>query len=378
MAVSPKVVVIGASVFGGWTALSLLREGYDVTLCDSWGAGNSRASSGGETRVMRCIHGGSDSDFYTTLANRAFDLWLENEPLLGRKILFPTGCLWFIDGSSESIMAAAIPIIEREGLNYEKLSLDNVVKKYPQINPQGLSYVVHEQKAGYLLAREGCAAVKEAFVRSGGAFITAQAKPKRRVNGRLASVELSNGRRIGADIFVFACGPWLKQLFPETVGKRLKITRQDVFYFGLPQRKTSHYEESLPVWIDYSAPDFYYGIPGGISRGFKVAFDRRGREIDPTGLERQPSKKELEKARDYLTKRFHGLKGVPLTESRVCQYSDTEDGNFIFDQHPELDNLWILGGGSGHGYKHGPALGELVSQVLNGRRTKLTNLRLSV
>lgn len=355
------IVVIGAGAFGGWSALFLQRSGYQVTLIDQWAPGNSRASSGGETRLIRCIYG--VNPFYTKMANRAYTLWQEHEKLLGGQFLFPTGCLWFSDENADDLVRQALPIIKEEGLDYEILASSEVERRFPQIKSDGCE-IIHEKKTGYLLARAGCMAVKELFIRNGGQYIQSYAIPDLS-DGALEGIKLDNADHIKADIYLFACGPWLKSIFPEIMSQTLTITRQEVFYFGLPRERASWYE-SLPTWIDHSPPDYYYGIPGGIGRGFKMAFDRRGAEIDPTNQERNSTNVEVQKAKAYLVKRFHGMEDAPLIESRVCQYADTDDGNFIFDQHPEIDNAWILGGGSGHGYKHGPALGELVSQAFRG------------
>ena len=76
----------------------------------------------------------------------------------------------------------------------------------------------------------------------------------------------------------------------------------------------------------------------------------------------------MEAARDYIATRFRALADAPLVDARVCQYTNTANGDFIVDQHPEAANLWLLGGGSGHGFKHGPALGELVAESVLGRQ----------
>lgn len=368
-----RIAVIGAGAFGGWAALYLQRSGYKVTLVDQWGPGNSRASSGGETRLIRCIYG--INPFYTALANRAYDLWIENEPALGGKFLYPKGCLWFSDQSADDLVRQALPIIEKEGLQYQCLSPEELSKYFPQIKADDCE-VILEKKTGYLLARAASDAVKNLFVKEGGTYVHSPASLGEIKQGLLDAIRLGNSTELRADGFLFACGPWLREMFPEILASQLTITRQEVYYFGIPSKISAWYEE-LPTWIDHSPPDYYYGIPGGIRRGFKIAFDRRGSEVDPTSQNRSPSKDEVEKARDYIGNRFVGLEDLPLIESRVCQYADTSDGNFIFDQHPEASNLWLLGGGSGHGYKHGPSLGELVSDSLSGKRSIPGDLRLN-
>jgi glycine/D-amino acid oxidase-like deaminating enzyme len=143
----------------------------------------------------------------------------------------------------------------------------------------------------------------------------------------------------------------------------IKPTRQEVFFFGPPAGDARFSEENMPVWLDMATKRFY-GIPGNQWRGFKIACDIRGPEFDPTSGERTVSDEGLRAAREYVDFRFPGMKGAPLVESRVCQYEQSPDEHFIIDRHPHARNVWVAGGGSGHGYKHGPAVGEMVSELL--------------
>jgi glycine/D-amino acid oxidase-like deaminating enzyme len=138
-----------------------------------------------------------------------------------------------------------------------------------------------------------------------------------------------------------------------------------VFFFGTAAGDLRFTEAQLPVWID-NGKHVFYGIPGNQWRGFKIADDTRGNVIDPTTMERQTSAEGLAAARAYLRRRFPALANAPLVESRVCQYENSTDQNFILDHHPEAKNVWVAGGGSGHGFKHGPALGEIVSDAVLG------------
>jgi sarcosine oxidase len=182
--------------------------------------------------------------------------------------------------------------------------------------------------------------------------------------GRLASIGLSDGTDLEADLFVFACGPWLGTLFPEVFSEHgLRPTRQEVFFFGLPSGDSRYAEGTFPIWLDFGER-IYYGIPGNESRGFKVADDTRGGPIDPTSDDRIPTPERLREARELLTRRFPGLRSAPLVETRVCQYENSPDGHLFLDRHPEAGNVLLVGGGSGHGFKLGPVLGEEVARVL--------------
>ena len=359
----PHIVVVGAGAFGGWTALYLRRQGARVTLLDAWGPGNSRASSGGETRVIRATYG--DRLVYTRMAARALGLWKENEKRWQRQLYHGIGVLWLVE-NDEKYEKAALPILRSENVRLEELSGSDVSRRYPQINCDRVRWAIFEPDGGYLTARRACAAVLEGFLAEGGEYKQLAVQPPVPRGGQLSSVTLSDGSQLTADRFVFACGPWLGSLFPDVIGDLVRATRQEIFFFGTPPGDQRFTESAIPVWADHGTA-FMYGIPGNEWRGFKVADDTRGPVIDPTTESRVPSPEALKAARDYVAYRFPDLKGAPVLEARVCQYEESPDEHFIIDRHPAAENAWIVGGGSGHGFKHGPAVGELVARlVLSG------------
>ena len=373
MSKQPHVVVVGAGAFGGWTALHLVRRGARVTLLDAWGPGNSRASSGGETRVIRATYG--PRGVYTRIAARALQLWKEHDRRWGRKLYHGIGVLWLVEGDDE-YERAALPLLKEAGVAFEELSGGEAARRYPQIDCERVRWAIFENEGGYLTARRACATVLEGFLGEGGVYRQLAASLPTIAEGELRTLGLSDGTTITADRFVFACGPWLGRLFPDVVGDRVRATRQEVFFFGTPPGDRRYTEDVLPVWADHGAR-FMYGIPGNEWRGFKVADDTRGPVIDPTAVERTPTAAALQIAREYVAFRFPGLKDAPLLEARVCQYEESPDEHFIIDRHPVAANVWLVGGGSGHGFKHGPAVGELVAQLALGDGTPDPQFRLS-
>lgn len=355
-----RVAVVGAGAFGGWTALHLLRRGARVTLIDGGGPGNSRASSGGETRVMRGTYG--PNGVYTRMAARALQLWKENEARWKSKLYYRTGVLW-LASSDDRYQKAAIPQLGEAKLSFDGLPVDEAAKRYPQINFEGVKWALLEKDAGYLEARRACNVVLDAFLAEGGEYRQLAVEPGRTDGKEMQALSLSDGTKISADYYVFACGPWMGKLFSDVLGRLIKPTLQEVFFFGTPPGDRRFCEDGMPVWLDFSERRFY-GIPGNRWRGFKIASDLRGPEFDPTSGYRMPSPEALQAARDYLSFRFPLLKGAPVLESRVCQYEQTPDENFIIDRHPSASNVWLVGGGSGHGFKHGPAIGEMVSELV--------------
>jgi glycine/D-amino acid oxidase-like deaminating enzyme len=358
----PHVVVFGAGAFGGWTALELGRRGARVTLVDAWGPGNVRSSSGGDTRVMRATYG--VHSVFSGLAVRALERWKAYEAEWNRTFFRRTGALWMFASdrgehfaeTSRGSLDGRVPV--------ETLATREAARRFPQINFDGVSSVLYEPSAGYLLARRACEHVAERAVSQGVEYkLAAALAPVRLERTPCEAVTLHNGEAARGDAFVFACGPWLGTLFPDVVRDHLSVTRQEVLYFGVPAGEASYTEQHLPVWLDFGER-LFYGIPAASQGGFKIADDTPGPSFDPTTGDRSPSSDEITRARQFLSRRFPALATAPLAGSEVCQYESTPDAHFIIDRHPRVRNVWIVGGGSGHGFKMGPAIGEMVAELV--------------
>jgi sarcosine oxidase len=357
----PDVVVIGAGTMGAWTALWAGRSGRRTLLLDAYGAGHPRATSGDENRIIRSAHG-SDA-FYARWARRAREHWISLGAQVGEELFVQAGVLWFAgrnDGfeadTERTLTALAIPV--------EHVAASDAAIRWPQVGVDGLSFVLFEPEAGFLLARRGVAAVARQFTREGGEFRLVEARPGRADKSRLLEVVDGTGGRIPADTFVFACGPWLPGLFPHQLGGLIKVTKQDVLYFGSPPGDSRFRSDRLPAWVDYD--EAFWGVPGHDERGFKMGPDGEGPPFDPSTGERIVDPATIATARRYLAVRFPALADQPIVETRVCQYETTPDTNFVIDRHPEWDNVWLVGGGSGHGFKHGPVIGEYLVSRLEG------------
>lgn len=365
----PDIAVIGAGAFGGWTALHLQERGARVTLLDAWGPGNSRSSSGGETRVMRGTYGPDQP--YTEMAARALKLWAKYERRWKRQFLHRCGVLWMASGHDDTFERGSVEMLRAAKIKYLELSAAQMRKRWPQINFAGVDWGVYEPDCGYLEARASCQAVVEAFVAQGGEYRQVPVSQAGMGTALSDGVKLLDNdlSRLRADYFVFACGPWLGTQFPSIIGKFVSPTKQDLFFFGPPARGGVYFTDAhLPVWADHCSTKhgdrFFYGIPGSGRRGFKIADDTRGPVFDPTSGDRVVSPETLRSVREYLAFRFPALKDAPLVETRVCQYEQTPDSHFIIDRHPKNENVWLVGGGSGHGFKHGPVIGEMLAELI--------------
>ena len=246
----------------------------------------------------------------------------------------------------------------------ELLMPDQLSQRYPQIAVGDLGPTLFEHDAGALRARAAVQALVTLLgARTPAAYRTARVASLDE-NRDSPSFTLTTSEPLNADAYVCACGPWLPLIFPSAVGQRIRPTRQEILHFGVPPGDERFSLFELPVWIDFDAG--LYGIPDFDSRGFKVGIDRHGPPIDPDRADRCVDADTVERTRAWLAKRFPALADAPLVDSHVCQYENTHNGDFIIDRHPAWQNVWIVGGGSGHGFKHGPSIGRHVAALVEG------------
>jgi sarcosine oxidase len=363
----PDVVVIGAGAFGAWTALHLRERGVRVTLLDAFGPGSSRATSGGETRQIRVGYG--DREMYSRWVLKAFDRWRAREKEFGRRLLYPSGRLQ-LGSEWNANMEATTKVFDRLRVKYERILADDLQRRFPAMAFDGVGAALLEPGAAIIKAREAIASVAEAFQRKGGTLAIARAMPGPASGRRMESVVSVGpadgaGRRFGAGNFVFACGPWLRKIFPELLGERIATPRREVFFFGTPPGDERFTWPNLPNFSE----ETFYGFPSLDGRGLKVSPVGGDRIMDPDTEERTPSPELVARSHEYIATRFPSMKGQPILESRVCQLENTADEHFLIDRHPDYDNVWIAGGGSGHGFKHGPVVGDYIADAVLGKRT---------
>ena len=313
---------------------------------------------------------------YTQMAQRSLRLWHELFDQFGPtgispRLFQPTGILWLAH-EADSYCEATLATLEQCGVRHEKLDRAELSKRYPQLELGSVSWGILEPDSGVLMARQAVQAVVAEALKAGVVYLDeAVVSPDRELNPQSAvsnpqSIKTFSGREIFAKQFVFACGPWLPKVFPTLLGQLIHVTRQEVFFFGVPSGKVSDQlgPERMPAWIDFN--DLVYGIPSLDHRGFKVAIDAHGPRFDPDTGDRIVSPANLTAVRAYLAHRLPALADAVVTETRVCQYENTSNGDFLIDRHPAFENVWLVGGGSGHGFKHGPAVGDYVAALVSG------------
>ena len=353
-------------MFGSWCAHFLRKAGASVLLIEQHGPGNSRSSSGGESRIIRMGYGGDE--IYTRMAQRSLGMWLELFDRTGPSLFVKTGVLWLAP-PSETYAALTEATLRRLIIPVEHLEAAELARRYPQISCDGIEWALWEPEGGVLMARRAVATVVNSGIAEGVSYCAASIIPLSKGSGergKLSSVTTTNGEHISAGHFVFCSGPWLPKIFPELLRDRMFITRQEVFFFGTPTGDPGFQPPQFPTWLELSAG--MAAIPDIEARGAKISIDTHGPQFDPETGDRSPSQEATAQARAYLARRFPRLGNAPMVEARVCQYENTSNGDFVIDRHPDYENLWIVGGGSGHGFKHGPVIGEYVSEAIVGRR----------
>ena len=346
------VAIIGAGVFGAWTAWHLLRAGKSVRLFDAYGAGHVRASSGGESRVIRMGYGADT--IYSEMARESLPYWKALSDTASAPIFHNTGVLWF-GPQGDAYTAQSLAWLQANRVGHEHGDVNWLQNKYRQIQFfQGETGIL-ETECGALIAGRGVQEV----IADAQIAVERVVMPAPLLSKRIKRHSLPDGGT--ADHLVYALGPWLAELFPQQLMNKIVATRQEVYHFGAPQGDTRFAPPELPVWADNSNNGIFYGIPDLEGAGFKIAIDRHGPVVDPDTMERQLTPAGIAEARAYIARRFPGLASAPLIGGRVCQYENSSNGDYLIDRFPGQERVWLVGGGSGHGFKNGPAVGKRVA-----------------
>ncbi len=356
-----RIVVVGAGVMGAWTARWLRRAGHDVTLVDRHGPGNRLGSSGDESRITRSSHG--PDRHYPVWQRRALDQWRELERAAGEQLFVPAGVVW-LASDGQTFEAESMASLTTLGIPVERWSPDDLAQRVPVMNPDGVPWALFEPEAGAIMARPAVSATIAAFEAEGGSVVVGRVAPPAADRGALVAVQLDDGTTLKADAFVFACGPWLPDLFPALLGETIVAHRQDVLQFAVPPGDARYAPGAMPVWIDFEGS--FYGFPSFDGVGLKACPDWLGPRERPDESAREVATETIEASRAILRRRFPAVAEQPVVKTWTCFYEVTPDAHFVIDRHPSLANTWIAGGGTGHAFKHGPVIGEYLAALVTG------------
>lgn len=422
---SADVVVIGAGIWGSFTAYHLRRSGAKVTLVDAYGPGNSRSTSGDESRGVRSSYGdrvGTQGELWMLWAREAMKRWIAFDEEWGRdlrlNLFHVTGDL-ILREDWDSFQLRCKFWWDKHKIPYSIVSPEDVRKSYPVMSVDEISAVLYEPDAGVVRARRAVHAVAAAYEKLGGEIVIGRATPSKVTDGRLEEVTLDTGTTLRADTFVYCVGAWLGKVFPDLFAKKMRVPIGYVCYFGTP---IGDYRFTYPNLPSFNFP----GVTGWPAlpvdnRGFRVRGSERAptpsqtvanagstgatnatggatqnlnapavdtgsnaanaggprqsgqaqadvppQQLDPDTSDRWANQERIDGSRRFVAHRFPLLKDAPIAQTHSCHYEITSSGDFIVDRHPQMTNVWIAAGGNAEGFKFGPKIGDYVAQRVLG------------
>ena len=366
---SPDVIVVGAGAFGGWTAYYLRQLGARVRLVDAYGPGNSRATSGDETRGVRSSYGdrGVRAELWTRWANQAIDRWTTFDAEWGRqmkvRLFFSTGDFIF-RAAPETFTDRTQAVWKQLRIPFELPNVTDVTREYPQFDLTNMTLAIYDPRAGVVRARRACEVLAEAFRQAGGELLMGHASLGDRSGDRLQNIKtVGPAATLTAATFVFALGPWFPKAFPELMASRIRTPMGHVHYFGTPPGDDRFTFPNIPSW-NFPGVTGWAALPPD-NRGFRVRL-RGSAATDPDTSERAFDRSQDALPRAFLAERFPRLAKAPLLETRACHYEMSSSGNFIIDRFPGFSNVWVAGGGTAEGFKFGPVSGEYIAKRVLG------------
>ncbi|MGV3708680.1 MAG: NAD(P)/FAD-dependent oxidoreductase [Gemmatimonas sp.] len=389
------VVVVGAGAWGSWTAFHLRQRGVRVTHIDQYGAGNSRQTSGDESRGIRSSYGDrSTVALWSKWARAAIKRWeefdLQYGAEFGTKFYYTTGDV-ICRAADEPFLKNTREQWVKDGVKHEVITGEEVRKRWPVINADDTTIALVEPDAGVARARASTQAIARIGQRNGVDFRVSRVKPGPIVGGKMDGVILEDGTVIKADQYVFCVGAWARKLFPRHFETRVNIPMGTVMYYGTPP---GDYRFQFPNLPSFNFP----GVTGWAvlphdSRGFRVrgginapppstpnpapatpatpaarppAAAPDPNQNDPDMSTRWAPAERLEGTRRFVARRFPILAEAPLLETRTCHYDISVNRDFIVDHLPDASNAWFAGMGQSEGFKFAPVVGEYVAQRVMG------------
>ncbi|MFY9607195.1 MAG: N-methyl-L-tryptophan oxidase [Blastocatellia bacterium] len=373
MAEECDIAIVGAGIMGAMTACELARDGAKVALIDQSALPNRDAASFDHSKVFRFVY---PDQLYAQLAVAALKLWRELEETSGERLLTPTGVL-MIGRDESSSEREAYDALRSLDLAAELLESSEAARRFPQFNPAAFEFAVYDANGAILHAELALRAALKLARQRGVAFIEGQ---------RVIRVAQSEGGRVVIDTesagkyqceqAVIASGPWTRKLLP-LLDSRLTATRQETVYFEPASASALSFEPGrFPIFIELDSG--FYGFPVHHRGWMKIANHHKGATADPYDFDDSVGDDFIESCRVFFRQFIPALSNARVRETRVCLYNNTPDDDFVIDWHPEIENVLIVTGFSGHGFKFGSVVGRLAAELLRSRRTSYNIERFSL
>jgi sarcosine oxidase len=357
-----EVIVIGLGAMGSSAAYHLAKSGLRVLGLDQYRPPHNFGSSHGLTRIIREAY--FENPLYVPLVQRAYELWANLEKRSGSQLLLKTGGL-MIGPPDGALVSGASRSAEQHKLDHEILNSTNLQQKFPMFSVEDDPMAVWEPRAGILFPERAIQTHLDLAASLGVRLRFDDPVRKWEPVGKGVRV-FTDANSYTANHLVLSPGAWMNSLLPETK-LPLTVERQVLYWF----KPVSHLEmfrpKQFPIFIRQYAHDrFFYGFPD-LGDGVKVAFHHQGGQVDPNTTSQEVAPQEIAEIRNVLSEYLPDANGA-LLSTAVCKYTNTPDEHFFLDYHPQFPQIVVASPCSGHGFKFSPAIGEIIAQMVHGKR----------
>ena len=341
---------------GSATVYHLAKRGVRVLGLDQFHPPHAFGSSHGQTRIIREAY--FEHPAYVPLVQRAYALWDELSRDTNTKLFLQTGGLMI--GAPQGVVAGGARLsAETHRLPFEVLSAEQIQKRFPALRPGENMVGILEPRAGILFP-EQCVAAHLDHARAAQLNYDEQVLRWKR-DGTGVQVT-TNKETYACAHLVLSAGSWLKRLVPELP---LVVERQVLFWFA-SSRPDIFRPDRCPIHLwEHTTGRYFYGFPD-LGNGVKVAGHHEGQIVEPDKINRTVSPSEIEDMQQLVAPFLPALTGLCL-ESVVCMYTNTPDGHFLIDRHPEHPQVLLVSPCSGHGFKFSSAIGEVAADLITNR-----------
>ena len=366
------IAIIGAGVMGAAAACEAARSGAQVALIEQASLPNPRAASIDHSKVFRFAY---PDPLYAQMAVDALSGWRSLEEETGAKLITPTGVL-MIGTQQNSLESETYRALRSLGLEVELLDRRDIRARFPQFNQVAFPYAVYDPSGAILHAETAVRALIDLARRRNITLIESERviEVKQAARARV-SVITERGSELDCARVCIASGPWTRKLLP-FLDDMLTTTRQETVYFEPRSSQSSFDPGRFPIFIEMASG--FYGFPIHHRGAMKIANHHKGERVEPYSSEIQVGDDFIRRCRAFFSEFIPALSDARVLETRSCIYNNTPDDDFIIDWHPEIENVLIVTGFSGHGFKFGPAIGRISSDLLISNRTSFNIERFSL
>lgn len=362
-------IVAGAGIFGLSAALELTKRNYTVAILNPDTIPHHLAASTDISKIVRTEYG--SDELYFNMADICIDRWHNWNELLGEKLYHEAGFLMLVRKSlndpRQAYEKAGYDLLKAKGYQPELLNEQQISERYPAVDTNTYPVAVFNPRGGYVESARVIEKLADHLKSLGVAIYERQTVDQILTqNNKVTGVKTAEGNTFHSQKLVVAAGAHTPLLLPE-LKPYIKATGHPVYWLK-PHDPTIFSIPKLPVFTADISNSGWYGMPFSDKNGVvKIGRHTNGLELNPDTDDRIITKEEIADLRKFLKTAFPDLANAPVVYTRRCLYTDTLDGHFWIDRHPEVEGLIVSTGGSGHGMKMGPVLGEITADVAEGR-----------